>query len=150
MTQLRKKEVKELNDTLKKDYNIDNFFDKKDKVAITDNDDILTKNEEAVFFYHKDKLIPTLKLLAKNNFLPTVTVDMGAIKFVISGADIMRPGITDVSEFEKSTPVVIIDEKHGKQLAVGIAILSSSDINESKTGKVIKNIHYVGDNIYNI
>ena len=46
----------EINDTLKRDYNIDDFFDKKDRVAITDNDDILTKNEEAVFFYYKENI----------------------------------------------------------------------------------------------
>ena len=32
---------------------------------------------------------------------PYVIVDMGAIKFVCKGANIMRPGITKFSDFEK-------------------------------------------------
>jgi len=44
---------------------------------------------------------------------------------------------------------VIIDVNNKKPLAVGIALFSSSDMKIQKGGRVIKNIHYVGDEIWN-
>tara|TARA_Y100000034_G_C6850797_1_gene385983 strand:+ start:449 stop:898 length:450 start_codon:yes stop_codon:yes gene_type:complete len=147
MKQLRKKEIKELNEKIKDMYKLDDFFDKKGNVNLED-DSIIYENE-VYFFYYEDKLIPSLKLLQKNNFLPSITVDMGAIKFVVSGADIMRPGITKISNFEKNAIISIIDETHGKVLAVGIALLSSTDLEKEEKGKYIKNIHFIGDKIFN-
>ncbi len=145
---LRKKEIKEINEKIKNEFNIDNFFDKKDKVTL--DEDLISKNNEVVFFYHKNKLIPSIKLLQSNNLLPSITVDMGAVKFVISGADIMRPGITKVDKFDENSIVAIVDETHKKILAIGISSLNSNDLMNQKKGKFIKNIHYVGDNIYKI
>jgi len=50
---------------------------------------------------------------------PYVTVDMGAVKFVCKGANIMRPGITKFSDFEKGEIVCVIEESQHKFLAVG-------------------------------
>lgn len=147
MKTLRKKEVKEINEQVSNIYNLQSFFDKKDKVIVDDN--IVTKNDEPVFFYHDKKLVPTLKLLQQEIFLPKVTVDMGAIRFVISGADIMRPGITQLDEFKKDSFICIIDETHKKPLAVAYAKDSSDTIKNMESGKVLKNIHYTGDTIYN-
>ena len=64
-------------------------------------------------------------------------------------ADIMRPGIKECDEkTKKDEAVVIIDEKHNKLIAVGIALYSGNDILKMKAGKVIKNIHWVGDEIW--
>ena len=80
--------------------------------------------------------------------LPKVVVDMGAIRFVCNGADVMAPGITEMGPFETGDLVVIRDVTHGKALAIGIANKSSVDIEMSKKGKVIKNLHYVGDKLW--
>ena len=80
--------------------------------------------------------------------LPNVVVDMGAIRFVCNGADVMAPGITEMGSFELGDLVVIRDVTHGKALAIGIANKSSIDIEMSKKGKVIKNLHYVGDKLW--
>lgn len=43
--------------------------------------------------YHCRPIIPTLRLLHKYpNLLPRMQVDQGAIKFVLSGANVMCPG----------------------------------------------------------
>ena len=74
---------------------------------------------------------------------------MGAIKFVINGADIMRPGITEIEEgIAKDELVVIIDERNKKPLVVGIALYDSAEMKKITSGKVVKNIHYVGDEIW--
>jgi len=80
--------------------------------------------------------------------LPRVVVDMGAIPYVCNGADVMAPGITDMDSFEVGDLVVVRDVAHGKALAVGKALKSSSDIEASRKGKVIENLHYVGDSLW--
>ena len=80
--------------------------------------------------------------------LPKVVVDMGAIRFVCNGADVMAPGITEMGAFRVGDIVVIRDVTHGKALAIGVANRSSVDIETSKKGKVIKNLHYIGDKLW--
>jgi len=80
--------------------------------------------------------------------LPRVVVDMGAIPYVCNGADIMAPGITDMDSFEVGDLVVVRDVAHGKALAIGRALKSASEIETSKKGKVVKNLHYVGDRLW--
>jgi PUA-domain protein len=128
---------------------VSNFEVKKKDICILIDDKILEINGTPSFFYHNKVLVPTLKLLLKEIILPKITIDMGAIKFVIKGADIMRPGITQIDDtVEKGKPIVIVDETHGKPIAVGIALLGAKEMRESKSGKVIQNIHYVGDEIW--
>lgn len=82
--------------------------------------------------------------------LPTVVVDMGAIPYICNGADIMAPGIVEIRHpFKEGDVVVIRDVSHGKALAIGKAKKSSKEIEESKTGKVISNLSYVGDKLWN-
>jgi len=76
---------------------------------------------------------------------PYVIVDMGAIKFVCKGANIMRPGITKFSDFEKGEIVCVIEESQHKFLAVGKAEIPSKQLDETKKGEVIKNMHYISD-----
>jgi len=79
---------------------------------------------------------------------PYVTVDMGAIKFVCKGANVMRPGITKFSDFESGEIVCVIEESQKKFLAVGKAKISSIELDEINKGEVIKNMHYISDNFW--
>ena len=81
-------------------------------------------------------------------FLPRVVVDMGAIRFVCNGADIMAPGIVEVDEFDAGSLVVVRDVTHGKALVVGKANKSSLEIMSDKRGKVVENLHFVGDKLW--
>jgi len=76
---------------------------------------------------------------------PYVTVDMGAVKFVCKGANIMRPGITKFSDFESGEIVCVVEESQNKFLAVGKAEMSSKELEGIKNGEVIKNMHYISD-----
>ena len=76
---------------------------------------------------------------------PYVTVDMGAVKFVCKGANIMRPGITKFSDFESGEIVCVVEESQNKFLAVGKAEISSKELEDTKKGEVIKNMHYISD-----
>jgi len=79
---------------------------------------------------------------------PYVTVDMGAVKFVCKGANVMRPGITRFSDFESDDIVCVIEESQKKFLAVGKAEMSSKEAEDANRGEVIKNIHYISDDFW--
>lgn len=142
---LSNKEEKELIEQLESRFGL--VYTKKDKFEITDN--FLRINSVPKFFYFENRPVPTLKLLLETNCLKKITVDMGAVRFVVSGADIMRPGITNIDDgIQKGEFVTIIDMTHSKPLAVGLALFSGEDITSMATGKVIKNLHYVGDKLW--
>ena len=139
---------KEIENETKK-YGIE--LTKKDHCELVNNS-VLLLNKEPTFFFYKEsesaekRIIPTLYFLAKHPVMKKITVDMGAIKFIVGGADVMRPGIVGIeNEISKGDIVVIIDVQHKKQLAVGIALFSSQEMQQMSIGKVVKNIHYVGD-----
>jgi len=124
-------------------------FSKKDQCEMVEDEfKVIVINKQVKFFYHNDGFIPTLKLLQDEKLLPIVTVDMGAVRFMVNGADVMRPGITEIEDFEKDEYVVIVDENNKKPLAIGIALFGSEEMKGMKEGKVLKNIHYVGDALW--
>lgn len=89
-----------------------------------------------------------LPLLSETSLLekfPKVTVDAGAIKFVCNGANVMRPGIRNYTEFKKDDLVCVVEETHNKFLAVGKSLVSSEDMSNITKGEVVKNLHYVSD-----
>jgi PUA-domain protein len=91
-------------------------------------------------------LLPSLRFDELLNTLAKVIVDMGAVAHVANGAQIMRPGIKQIKDsFSKANVVVIVDEKFGKAIALGIADVDSSVMQSTSKGKVISNVHFVGD-----
>ncbi|MDD4983465.1 MAG: DUF1947 domain-containing protein [Candidatus ainarchaeum sp.] len=138
---LSKKEIKELNEKISK-YNIS--FDIKDRVQKAEN--LFLQNGTPILFEHDGQIYPTLKNTTLT--FPHVYVDKGAIPFVVKGADLMRPGIISTEEFQKDSVVFIADAEHKQNLALGFAIYSSTEIKGMDKGKVVKNLHYVGDEIW--
>jgi PUA-domain protein len=97
-----------------------------------------------------DALFPTLTFEEFFSFIPRVVVDMGAVPYVCKGADVMAPGVVAIKgEFEVDNLLLVVDERHGKPLAVGVALFSSEAMKALKRGKTIKILHYVGDKLWN-
>ena len=98
------------------------------------------------------KIFPTLRGAVEKPFdKRRIVVDAGAIPFMVKGADLMRPGVVDISyDVKKDEPVVIVDANHKKPLAIGIALMDADEMQGAQSGKVAKNIHYVGDDIWNL
>ena len=144
-TQLRSKDVEaEL-----QPYGV--LLSKKDQVEVIKDDGrkLLLINHQPAFFYYKTKPIPTLRYLQNHILVKNVTIDMGAVPFLVKGADVMRPGIVEIEAgINKDDVVAIIDQNHKKPLAVGIALFNTAEMRSLASGKVIKNIHYVGDEIW--
>jgi PUA-domain protein len=126
------------------------LFSKVEGAETDDGVKIYLLNDEILLFESDGSLYPTLRCKCMDS-LPAVIVDMGAIPFVCKGADVMAPGITEIKKpFEEGALVVIRDVKYGKALAVGKALKPSAAIMVEKKGKVIHNLHYVGDKICEI
>ncbi|XP_008482692.1 malignant T-cell-amplified sequence 1, partial [Diaphorina citri] len=97
----------------------------------------------------------TLKLLHKYPFiLPMEQVDKGAIRFVLSGANIMCPGLTSpgaiITPVDKGTIVSIMAEGKQHALAIGLTTLSTDDIVRVNKGIGVENFHYLNDGLWNM
>lgn len=95
-----------------------------------------------------DDYLPFLTEIEMLKRFPAVTVDMGAVKFMCKGANLMRPGIKEFTEFKKDNLVCIVEESQHKFLAVGKAMVDSSELESMKKGEIIENIHYISDRFW--
>ena len=132
--------------------NIEDFFNSKIRVELneTENGEIFIFNGKALLARFYGELFPTLFFTEVLTILPKIIVDMGAVPYVCKGADVMAPGITAINdEFNLNDIVLVVDERHGKPLAIGTALLNSEKMSRIKQGKVVKIVHYVGDKLWN-
>ena len=131
---LKKKKVKAIKEELG-DYG--SFINNKDTLELLEAEDydFILVNGEPYIIMINGKPYPTLKA-ALNIELDSkvVVVDMGAVRFVTKGADV----------------VIIVEETHNKPLAMGIALITGPEMVENSEGKAIKSLHYVGDAIWNL
>jgi PUA domain protein len=142
---MRKRDARNLKKDLSKTYG--KIDSKKVEIAEFEDKKIYFLDERVEFILDENDLYPYLGGSYLDS-LPRVVVDMGAIPFICNGADIMAPGILLVDSFQLGSLVVIRDITHGKAIAVGKAIKSSTEIELEKKGKVIQNLHYVGDKLW--
>ena len=116
---------------------------------LTDDVEILSSSN-FILVRHEDSLFPFLQDSDTLSSIPKLIVDKGAIPFVCKGANIMRPGIkTIIGDFPLNSIVVISEEEHNQNLAVGKSLHSSDELLDLSKGMVVQNLHFVGDNIWN-
>jgi PUA domain protein len=150
---LKRKDIKIIQNQLDKTFNC-KFFDETSNVETGEIEGVqlFFINDEPVFINYEGRIIFTLnglnKYKPKENF---VVVDMGAVKFVTSGADVMAPGVVDADKkICEDDQVWVCDQKHHKPLAVGLAIMNGEKMITEKRGKSVKIIHYVGDRLWSL
>ena len=116
---------------------------------IDEHTQLMTGNEITVLKIN-DSYLPFLDQTEVLEKFPNVMVDMGAVKFMCKGANVMRPGIKKYTEFSKGDVVCIVEESQHKFLAVGKAVTDSSELDDMKKGEVIKNLHYISDKCWEL
>jgi len=120
-----------------------------EKVQLRDGELILVDGKP-VILRKRGQLVPTLRFDSAVKRLARLVVDMGAVPHICNGADIMVKGVRSVDrEFVKGALVVIVDETYGKHLAIGEALVDSTSIRGMERGKVVSNLHFVGDDAWN-
>ena len=109
-----------------------------------------SSSDEPIFFQHRDgPILPTLRIVHKYPSLKftRVTVDKGAIPFILGGANVMCPGLTknpgsemppdgveqdengfDKPGLSKGDGVVIYAEGKEHAIAVGVMTMSSAEM----------------------
>ncbi|KAK9219196.1 hypothetical protein WN943_007837 [Citrus x changshan-huyou] len=115
---------------------------------------VLVNNVPLFFNIRDGPYMPTLRLLHQYpNIMKKLQVDRGAIKFVLSGANIMCPGLTSPGgsldeEVGAETPVAIMAEGKQHALAIGFTKMSAKDIKAINKGIGVDNMHYLNDGLW--
>lgn len=146
---LSKSEIKELNERILR-FNIS--FDKKDTIVYIKEDDVegYVINGQLCLILKDGIVFPSLKYILSNQSVtvPSVFIDIPAVKFIANGADVMRPGIKSIDDFPENSVVVVRDELHKKPIAVAHSAINSQDLKIMEKGKVLRNLSYVGDRFW--
>ena len=120
------------------------------KVHFIDDNSQLIVGDDVVILKINNDYLPFLNLDQTLEKFPNVMVDMGAVKFMCNGANVMRPGIKKYTKFSKDDVVCIVEESKHKFLAVGKALTDSLELENISKGEVVKNLHYVSDKYWEI
>lgn len=164
---------------------IDEILPKKaslESMKLPDRNTLYVLDSEPLF-YQQDAttLLPHLKLVHRfPGGFPTVRIDRGAIRFVLSGATLMAPGLTSKGgrlpvegaakalvegeelqqraddegrwsrELAKGEPVVIVAEGKEHACAVGTLVTGTEEVKAKGKGPVVEDAHFLGDGLWNI
>lgn len=128
-----------------------------------------------------DVLLPHLRLVHRfPSCFPSIRIDRGAIRFVLSGATLMAPGLTSAGgrlpsgnpeetgtygetgedgeecgwyggrELEEREPVAICAEGKREVCAVGLLSMGTKDVKEKGKGPVVEDAHFLGDGLWKL
>lgn len=98
-----------------------------------------------------ETFFPYLGSPATLALFPAALVDEGAIRFLLNGADVMRPGIRKFDDWGAAGKMVVVrEEKKERGIAVGPSIVTSAEAQGMAKGGCIKNLHHVGDKYWNL
>ncbi|KAH9904104.1 translation machinery-associated protein 20 [Xylariomycetidae sp. FL2044] len=118
-------------------------------------------------------LLPHLKLVHRfPQAFPSVRIDRGAIRFVLSGATLMAPGLTSAGgrlpsggagaedkvdgegrwgrELARGEPVVVTAEGKREACAVGFLVAGTEEVKKNGKGPVVEDAHYLGDGLWKL
>ena len=151
---MREKEAKKFAEDLEQAFGIEAPLPESVERADAGDFDVLLANGRALAFVRRDpeRVAPTVRLLLqKRPSRAYVTVDMGAIRFVNNGADVMAPGIVEADPSIRPGDLVWVrDERNKQPLAVGEALVEGASMPRGPKGKAVKNLHRVGDELWNL
>ncbi|KAH7414149.1 hypothetical protein DE146DRAFT_639457 [Phaeosphaeria sp. MPI-PUGE-AT-0046c] len=142
-----------------------------DLVKLPDRVSLYTLHSVPLFFQHMDDaLLPHLTLVHKYPFaFHRLRIDRGAIRFVLSGATLMAPGLTSpggrlpdpsLSNEDKERyggedlepGQVVVIEAEGKETAcmVGVLKMGTKEMKGVKKGQACETGHYLGDGLWGL
>jgi len=146
---LRKKELKRIFEDVKM-FHLEFKNEKVELVEFHDGTKIVkVGNEPILMEIDRRYFFTVFGALKYRPDAKNVVVDEGAVKFIMNGADVMKPGIVRADEdIEKGDFVIVTEEKKNTPIAIGVALVDGTEMKSGK-GKAVKNIHHVGDKIWN-
>lgn len=116
-----------------------------------DNNVSFYEVSDYVFILIDDKIVPFVGSQKTLSLLPSVYVDMGAVKHILNGADVMRPGVVRFDDWGGKDRIVVIREiEKLRGIAVGLTLVESEEMHLIKKGACVKNLTHVGDKYWNL
>ncbi len=151
-SRLRSKDAKKILAWMDEEWGIDVPSDLELETCSLDGKPAYISMGKLIGVEEKGGMLLTLKgIMALEPARKWITVDMGAVRFLANGADVMSPGILEADpSIEKDDLVWVRDEKNLRPLCVGRALLDGSEMGPSISGKAVTTLHYVGDPIWNV
>ena len=115
-------------------------------------DGVVFENLDGLTYVQSEEgYLPFLGSQEALDLFPAATGDEGAIRCMLNGADVMRPGIKTIDQWGEQGKVVIVrEEKKGRAIAVGRATVSSGEAQSMTKGACLRNVHHVGDRYWTI
>lgn len=121
----------------------------------SNSSNVRSTGQQPIFFQHRDgPILPTLRFVHQFPDLgwTSVTVDKGAIPYILGGANIMCPGLTNpggvLPDLESNRGVIIMAEGKQHAIAVGTTKMSAEEIRSKNKGIGIEVAHYLGDGLF--
>ncbi|KAF2468663.1 uncharacterized protein BDR25DRAFT_264481 [Lindgomyces ingoldianus] len=140
-----------------------------DLVKLPDRVSLYTLGSTPLFFQHMDDaFMPHLSLVHKYpSAFHRLRIDRGAIRFVLSGATLMVPGLTSAGgrlpndpedtegtygDEELEAGEVVVIESEGKENAcfVGVLKMGTREMKKVKKGQACEAGHYLGDGLWGL
>lgn len=119
------------------------------ELAKVNSIEIFLISKKPLFARIHNELYPTLVTTQLLFDLPKATVNMGAVPYVCNGADVMAPGLTGFEgDFKRGDMVIVRDERYQKPIAITLALYNAEEAGKLQHGRVLKNVHYVGDKVW--
>ena len=114
-------------------------------------------DDEIRFIENRDKIvIPTLRLLHKYPFMMQhMQCDKGAIKHILSGSDVMCPGLTSPGgkmddNIARGQVIAITAEGKTHAMGIGIATMTPKEIREKNKDVAIELVMNLNDGIWKL
>ena len=133
-------------------------------ISSPDRVSLYTLDSTPLFFQHMDDpLIPHLRTVhAFPAAFSTLRIDRGAIRFVLSGATLMAPGLTSrggwipdpsrggegEEDLEEGEVVVVAAEGKEEACLVGMLKMGTKEMRGKGKGVVMDQGHYLGDGLW--
>jgi PUA-domain protein len=150
---LRQKEITSMSGSIDAALGTSSFSEKDvvDRAEGPDYDVVFVNGEILAFLPDDTPFLTVRGLLMYGASRRFVTVDMGAVKFVYNGADVMGPGIVSCDEAIAVGDLVWVrDMNNLKPLAVGKALFAGDGMARKEKGKAVRSIHNVGDKLWEL
>ncbi|KIV78836.1 hypothetical protein PV11_06446 [Exophiala sideris] len=142
---------------------IDEIMPKKsqvDVVKLPDRVSLYVLDDRPLFYQHMDDPItPHLKIVHQYpHAFKTIRIDRGAIRFVLSGATLMVPGLTspggilpDKEEEAKPGDVVAVSAEGKDEVClIGQLEMGTEEMKAKKKGVAMSAGHYLGDGLWKL
>ncbi len=109
-----------------------------------------------IAYQNSEYVVPTLYFIHRGpssdvtEQYPKVVVDMGAVKPILNGADVMRPGIRRIEgDLRRDGVALVLDEAKLRPISISVSLYDKAEMESMDRGKALINLHYINDKIWN-